>query len=504
MIFLKRPNHKTSHMKKPLLFTLSLLLLSCALTAQKNREIDSLKKLLTRPMADTTRISISYNIADRYRGNQVDSSIYYCGKVFDLADQMKQPLLKMQAMNVMAINYCTTGDIDKGREFFQRYLELALTAGNTSAIGYAYGNIGITYNSEGIHKKSLEYYLQGLPYMEKAGNKEGIANISGNIGNTYMQLKNRKKAIEYLDKSIDYYRSLGDSSGLVTNYINLATIYSTEKKHEVALNYIERALKITKAEENYRTYATTLMEKAGIYLDLERFNDMLPLLRDSKELLTEQKDEENVAHVLELMGWAYYGLKDYKNAESILRDGISLARKTNALTAEASCFDALKACYKAQGNYKLAFGMQDTLIMLRDTLFNSQSTEQVAQMQTLYETEKKEQENKLLQEKNEGAERTIKQQKYIGAAIGLICLLLIAFAVFIVRANRQKQRINQQLEQKNSLIEKQKKEVEEQKLLVEDKQKEILDSIYYARRIQRSLLGSEKHLEKNLQRLQKK
>ena len=56
--------------------------------------------------------------------------------------------------------------------------------------------------------------------------------------------------------------------------------------------------------------------------------------------------------------------------------------------------------------------------------------------------------------------------------------------------------------QKN-VVEQQKQEVELQKNIVEEHQKEIIDSITYARRIQRSLLPTEKYIEKNMNRLRK-
>ena len=48
---------------------------------------------------------------------------------------------------------------------------------------------------------------------------------------------------------------------------------------------------------------------------------------------------------------------------------------------------------------------------------------------------------------------------------------------------------------------KQKQIIERQKELVEEKQKEILDSIRYAKRIQEALLTSQSYIERNLQRL---
>jgi hypothetical protein len=64
---------------------------------------------------------------------------------------------------------------------------------------------------------------------------------------------------------------------------------------------------------------------------------------------------------------------------------------------------------------------------------------------------------------------------------------VLLFAGFIFRSLR--------------ITRKQKQIIEQQKHLVEEKQKEILDSIHYARRIQTALLPTDKYIEKSLKRL---
>ncbi len=67
-----------------------------------------------------------------------------------------------------------------------------------------------------------------------------------------------------------------------------------------------------------------------------------------------------------------------------------------------------------------------------------------------------------------------------------ILLLVLAFALFAYRSYLQKQKANI--------------EITKQKHVIEEKQKEILDSIYYARRIQRSLLPNEKYIARQFNR----
>ena len=128
---------------------------------------------------------------------------------------------------------------------------------------------------------------------------------------------------------------------------------------------------------------------------------------------------------------------------------------------------------------------------------------QINEMQIKYETEKKETENAFLLEKNELSDKAIKNQKtaLIFIIAGLLSTLALAF--FIFRGFKKQKKANQ-------IISKQKKEVEnknllinEQKELLEEKQKEIIDSINYAKRIQQAHMPSDIYVAKNLNRLKK-
>lgn len=108
-----------------------------------------------------------------------------------------------------------------------------------------------------------------------------------------------------------------------------------------------------------------------------------------------------------------------------------------------------------------------------------------------YEFDKKEATSKLQQLKKEAILNSeSKKQKIIIWAIGGVLILVICFAIFIYRSYIQKQKANL--------------EIIKQKHIIEEKQQEILDSIYYARRIQRALLPSEKYIDRNLNKLMKK
>ena len=110
--------------------------------------------------------------------------------------------------------------------------------------------------------------------------------------------------------------------------------------------------------------------------------------------------------------------------------------------------------------------------------------------QMLYDFEKKENATKAIQEQKDliALEELQRQRIVRNSFIGGF-LLALFLAIVILRSYRQKRKANI--------------EISAQKHIIEEKQKEILDSIRYAKRIQTALITNEKYIDKNLNRLKK-
>jgi serine phosphatase RsbU (regulator of sigma subunit) len=88
-------------------------------------------------------------------------------------------------------------------------------------------------------------------------------------------------------------------------------------------------------------------------------------------------------------------------------------------------------------------------------------------------------------------ETQIGQQRTVISIIGGLAVVVILLLLVALRTNAQRRKANK-------LLSVQKNEIEKQKYLVDLKQKEILDSINYAKRIQTALMASDKMLGDNL------
>jgi serine phosphatase RsbU (regulator of sigma subunit) len=114
---------------------------------------------------------------------------------------------------------------------------------------------------------------------------------------------------------------------------------------------------------------------------------------------------------------------------------------------------------------------------IKDSILNTENQENLNQMQELYKSEKKDKE--ILQKNHEIERQTMQnsRQKLFSVFVALVLLLVAAFSLALY--NRFKL-------------------TKKQKATIEEKQKEIVDSINYARRIQHALMATEDQLKTRL------
>ena len=135
---------------------------------------------------------------------------------------------------------------------------------------------------------------------------------------------------------------------------------------------------------------------------------------------------------------------------------------------------------------------------LKDSTISDEYLKQISELETKYETERKERELELQRSELERkqveidlveAENRRQRLLLISAVFGL--LVVAVFSILFYRQFRAKQRANVLLEEQNLEIKQQRDQIMAQK-------QEITDSILYASRIQKAILPPDKVLEKNI------
>ena len=147
------------------------------------------------------------------------------------------------------------------------------------------------------------------------------------------------------------------------------------------------------------------------------------------------------------------------------------------------------------GNYKNALENYKMFIIYSDSINNEEAEKKSLEASLQYEFDKKEMIAKASQDKLNviNQEERQKQQIVILIIVGVL-ILVILFAGFMFNRFKVTQK-------QTNIIEMQKVLVDTAYNNLHEKNKEVLDSIHYAKRIQKALITSEKYIENKLNSL---
>jgi len=470
------------------------------------------------------------------------------------ADAITGGKLKVKILNNIAIVYRQQSNYSKALEFYSKGLKIAEKLGDKHQTGNILGNIANIYKDQSEYSKALEYYIENFKIVEQLGDKEGLGRVFSNIAGVYSSQSDYPKALEYYFKGLKISEETGDKRNVGGTFVSIASIYYFQLDYSKALEYYFKGLKIAEQLKDKRQIGATLGNLAAVYSDqldytkaLEYFFKGLELSEEtgdkhqvgitlgniacvyinqgdsavakgnmpfakadkylkaldyflkSLKISEEVQDKYTMGNTFRNIGHLYTALDKYKEAEDHLKRALLISKEIGAEDDIKSCHENLSDLYQKTNRPALALEHYKKFIALRDTIFSEENSKKLMRSEMDHEYEKKkavtdaEHNMEIQNQKLITDEKNKKQNIIIGSVIAGLILVLI-FAVFVFRSLRTTRKQKQIIELKNVETEHQKKEIEEH-------QKEILDSIHYAKRIQMAQIPSEKRVQSMIQKL---
>ena len=486
---------------------LSFILLFPFWLSAQDAYIDSLELELKKAKHDTTKIKLLNLLSENCEIDLILSYAAPCEKLCNnaLKTNPKSTFYQQQLSN--AINNIgfvaeQQGDSEGALEYYLRSLKIREGLNDKVGMAISYNNIGMIYKNFGNIPKALELFHKCLKISESLKNKEMIALAVDNIAAIFSSQGDFAKALEYYNRGLKLYEETNEQSGIALALNNIGFVYSSLKDLDKALEYHLKSLHIFE-EINEKQGITAALNNIGlIYKTKGDIPKAIEIYNKSLKLYQEINEKSGIAHTLNHLANAYLikGMTDKalvyaKQAFEIVKQlGYPSDIKESAYT--------LKRIYKQQHNFKDALAMYELQIQMRDSIHNNKTKKESIKKQFQYEYEKKAaadsvkhaEEQKVKNALLTAQQAQLKQEKTQRIALYGGLVLVIAFSGFVFNRFRvtQKQKV---------IIEQQKVLVDEAYTHLEEKNKEVLDSIHYAKRIQTALLTSEKYIERKLNEL---
>ncbi|MCD6018366.1 MAG: protein serine/threonine phosphatase [Bacteroidetes bacterium] len=437
-----------------------LILLSCFLKAQNSVSLSS--DSLIR------RAKLIYQ-------NDPVQGFNYSKQAIEKARQEGSELNSGMAYEMLAISFDYLGQLDSALLYFDHSIELLKNQKNKIFIARVYTSKANSLFLLNKNKEALMYYTKSYEIFKALKSQKDETSSLMGIGNVYSNMKSYDLSLKYYDQALAFYVETKDSAFISYVLTNISEVYAAMKVFDKELEYQRRSLSIKeKLGDDYGlVYSYTNM--AGL-MSRENKKDSALYFAD-KAIATSVKinNQEFLASSFQALADVHYHFNQYKEAVRYYQQALDMARKLKNSKTESSVLKLLADAQIKSGDH--LGGSQSLLqfIAINDSVNSVEMQRSFNELQTQYETDKKEKEISLLNERDK------KRQVVIYSIIALSLLLgLLSFVLF--NRFRLKKRTANELEIRNT-------EISKQKDIIEEKQKEITDSIHYAKRIQNTLLA---------------
>jgi serine phosphatase RsbU (regulator of sigma subunit) len=405
--------------------------------------------------------------------------------------QSKEELLKNldkpKPDTILANNYidlstwCMSSNIDSARLFARKGIELAEKTGYLKGMCLGNLQLGIVYQNTGKYKEANTYFFKALKYAEQMANGRFKVQIFNSIANACSYQKMWDQALTYYNKAIVMADSLGMKSKKATLLMNMGNVAYAKgfaKAHfDESLRYFDSSLKIAEAIHDTNLLSSLYGNYALVYTDAKRFPEALKMIDKGMQLSQAMGAEEDYIFHHYYAGRAYSHMKEFDKAEYHFKESLKYAKKLENLDYQSENYMCMAEMYDDMKDYKNAYACLMKHQQLEDTLINDETTRQLNELKTIYETEKKEQEILHTREKLSAQDARLKTI-LISSVIGVLLLLVLIF--FIYSRYQLKRKANKKLESAYGII--------------EEKQKDITDSINYAQKIQYAILPGDEEI----------
>jgi len=422
-----------------------------------------------------------YKAAFKYFDSQYDSTINLLNKSILNLKGIKYQFIESKQYNLYGAVEFLKGNYKLAEEYYLKNLNINIETGDTASILNTYYNISLIHNSQGDYSKAIEYNYKILEIADKVNDStnlmlayQGLGIAYGNVSEVNNSLLYLKKAYQIaLRKKLEY-----EQIGIL---IDLGNNYKQVRNYTMALYYENRAIALATKISDQRTLSVSLSNKAATLLKMGKSLEAEDLLNQSI-LISKKIDFTNgTLESYITLSQIYFLRNDFEKSKYFAYSVLAISKLTGGIDDEKNAYRSLYSIYKKQNKNDSSLFYFEKYTHLKDSFINESKFKEIAVDEFKYQKQKEDEIKKL---EKELYIKELDKQKVIRTAITIASIILLVFLVIVFRNYREKQKANQ--------------EIQKQKQVIESKNKDILDSINYAKRIQYGMLAQDPLLKANL------
>lgn len=439
-------------------------LLVFQISYSQQQEIDSIKKHY-KGQPDTVLVKTINELAYRELFTDARKAETYAQEAVLLGDKIKFYKGEASAYVVIGMSHDLRGKYRLAVDAYEkglRIIESSPARGGQTWMAL-YNGLGMAYERLAEYPTALEFYLKALQRAEQENNEAVIINVLLNIGMLYYSQREYDKALEYYQLCRERAELAGDRQVVAKVMNNVGIVYKDTKRYKEAIDILLNSLAEKKGQNNPLGTSASLTNLADVYKALGDYAIARNYLDEAEALKQRVNDTYGLIEVNDIRAGIYLAESRFDEAEALIIENLRLV---NAMKTQnkSAIYGRLSEFYEMKNDYKSALKWHMRKTAYDDSVFNETKSSQLAELQTLYEVNKKE--NEIIRlEKERETERFAKNI----TLVSLVSFLIVSGCViFLLRFRAKKKQQLFRIE-----IELQQKKVENAALREEELKKEI-------------------------------
>jgi serine phosphatase RsbU (regulator of sigma subunit) len=410
------------------------------------------------------------------------------------AKSKKDTVLNASLLNKLGIFFYNMNQLSKGVQAYDTAIYLAENIKNEHLLITLHMNRGALNYSMNNYAASLREYKRSEDLMLRLKHSEKIGGLFGNISLLYRETGDIDNAKRYLNRAIPFIKMTNDSTSFLKTINNLGLIYKDEKNYQAADSLFKIGYHYAKNKSNLQNdFADITYNLTVVLLIRDQFEEAIQYQRELLAFVKKYKEPSWEKLVLQGLAKSLIMLKRKEEAIKYLRLSEKIPNDENAEDEDTKqSYINIAEIYMNLGWHEKAAQSFNRYFQLDAKSSKNKELSNMSKLNFEFERAKDSLKNTQEQEliklealrQQEKTESRLQQQKTL-LSISLLGLAsIVVFSFFLFKANRSKEKANA--------------EILNQKKLITEKNKEITDSIQYAKHIQGSLLPSVKTMDKLL------
>ena len=297
------------------------------------------------------------------------------------------------ALKYHALYYWVNGNYEQAMVYAIEMLKVFEGTSDKLGLSQAYNLLGLIYHRSNDFDKAERYYLKALAVRQSAGFKKDVAYSYNSLGALCLNQAKYDEALAYFHKSLEIRKQINDEEALSQSYGNLAATYLAKKEYARSLEYFEKTFQLLKNSNNkYR-----------------------------------------IADNLSSLGEVYIHLKNYHLADSCLLKAETLAKDMRHKEVLVDTYSRLRLLENSRSRFKSAMDYSELMHTYKDSIYNEKKVKQIAEVEALYESEKKD--RKIFALEQQERLQNLKQTYFL---MGLFVVVLTFLIIYLLQRSHNK------------------------------------------------------------------